>query len=452
MRRIICLLLFVSILLMSGCSATVFDSDAWLRPPNSGGEAQLIQEALTSYLGKQPLFRYPRKGDYRSAFVRADIDGDGEQEAVVFYRLGADSPGTSVCVLDVNSTGWYAAAAVDGPGGDVERVLFGDIDTTGGERRQEMVVGWSVSSAGGIFTAYSFTGTGLEAMAIDEDAALQNERSIASYTEMVLADLDSDGSDEIITVSLDSAEGTSDAAMITFSGGKLTRAGSIKLDGTLLRYGETKSGQLDNSQEAVFIDGYRSSEILTTEVVIWDSATGSLSAPLNDPEGFVVSESDREVMMYSCDIDNDQTVEFPCSEPLPGYSDAAANQMSLINWYSFDTLEGRIADTPKLSTIIDINEDFYVALPTQWLGRITARAEQKSGVTYFCSVADNGGFGKELFRIKVFSGDERDMLESSGYTLLASDEDTLYALYISDQESPLEITESKLKLCFSLLE
>ena len=73
------------LLLLSGCTfgATV---DALLTPPHLRGEQEQIYQALENAVGNRITLQYPRSGDHLSAVMISDLDGDGQDEAAVFYR------------------------------------------------------------------------------------------------------------------------------------------------------------------------------------------------------------------------------------------------------------------------------------------------------------------------------------------------------------------------------
>ena len=71
--------------LLTGCSfgATV---DSLLVPPSLSQEQEQIYQALQNAAGKDIKLQYPKTGDYLSAFILSDLDGDNAEEALVFYE------------------------------------------------------------------------------------------------------------------------------------------------------------------------------------------------------------------------------------------------------------------------------------------------------------------------------------------------------------------------------
>ena len=83
--RIICFAaIAVGQLFMSGCSLN-FSAETLLAPPKLSDEQTEIYNALTASAGRVDL-RYPRTGEYRSAFVMHNLDSELSDEAIVFYE------------------------------------------------------------------------------------------------------------------------------------------------------------------------------------------------------------------------------------------------------------------------------------------------------------------------------------------------------------------------------
>jgi len=81
------------LLTMSGCALSALTAENVMEPPQAFGDGAALQAALEEALGPQITLRYPRNGEYRSAVVRADVDNDEQEEAIVFYRQATESSG-----------------------------------------------------------------------------------------------------------------------------------------------------------------------------------------------------------------------------------------------------------------------------------------------------------------------------------------------------------------------
>ena len=98
-------LLLSALFMLSGCSLNA-GVDTLLTPPKLSTQQEHIYKALTDYAGTNISLKYPKSGDYLSAFIIADVDGDSENEAVVFYRKNSlnntDDSSLRMNILDQN--------------------------------------------------------------------------------------------------------------------------------------------------------------------------------------------------------------------------------------------------------------------------------------------------------------------------------------------------------------
>ena len=130
-----------SMLLCSGCSLLENSGDLaeQLRPPRLTGQQETLQQALDDYVTDDYVLTYPRSGDHRSAFLLQDMDGDGTDEAICFYRLSEGN--THVLLLRREGEGWKPQNDLQGSSVDIDWVAFGDMRGNGGS---QLLVGWGI--------------------------------------------------------------------------------------------------------------------------------------------------------------------------------------------------------------------------------------------------------------------------------------------------------------------
>lgn len=481
-------ILIIAVLLtfaLCGCSTTPFDSEGMLRPPKTSGDGQEICEALEKHLGRQPLFRYPRSGEYRSAITMEDLDGDDTEEAIVFYLSSAESTVANVAVLRYGKGQWEVASIAEGLGSNVNILLFADLIPDGESR--EMVVGWKVGSNSGLLTAYSYNENTLENIFIEESGSTEGQTA-SGYTGVAICDMDGDGAEEIMTATLNTVAGTSTVRMLKYiqSEGdeRLFTAGLSMLDGSVSRYSKVAVGMLDDTTQALIIDSIKGTDIMYTEVVCWDKINAGLHAPFNSAETGVVSGTDRIALTDSFDPDRDGLTEIPKHELLPCYDENSAEKYYRTSWYSYDSSSGRLSEESKLETIQNAADGYYVTLPKTWPSDITVRYDPKYQTFTFCTVnvtyeqitvsaSDLSGdetvletdevndsvviveekesFGTELFRLRVFSKEEEELIETYGYRILREQNDRIWAVQIYSFSEQHGITYNVINACFYLL-
>ena len=76
------------LIFVSGCSLNFFSVESLLAPPALSGDNGEVQAAFNRLTASKTVqLRTPSRGTYKSSFVLYDIDGDSENEAVVFLSL-----------------------------------------------------------------------------------------------------------------------------------------------------------------------------------------------------------------------------------------------------------------------------------------------------------------------------------------------------------------------------
>ncbi len=485
MKKHFLIAVIIFMLMLSGCGSAPFDSEGMLRPPKTSGNGQEICEALENHLGRQLVFRYPRSGEYRSAITLEDLDGDGENEAMVFFVTSSESTLANIAVLNYAHGEWNVKAIAEGLGNNVNVLLFGNLLPE--RKSKEIIVGWNVGSTGGLLTVYSYDETGLNSVVI-EDAAGTEAQSASGYTGVAICDMDGDGTEEIMTATLNTVAATSTVRMLKYQSGegaeKLLVAGTADLDGSVARYSKITVGMLDDTTQALIIDSSKGADMMHTEAVCWDKINAGLKAPFNNSETGTVSGTDREAVIESFDPDTDGLIEIPRHTLLPCYSQQSDAKFYRSSWHSYDSSVGGLSEESELDTILNIADGYYVTLPPSWPSGITVRYDSTYSTMTFCltnteyehvtvSASDLRGdetvvetdlekdsaviikkkesFGAELFRLRLFSRENEPKIASYGYQKLREQDDRIWAVQIYTLGEQYEITYNVINTCFYLM-
>lgn len=123
---------------LTGCDLYQPDVDSLLAPPVLSELQTEVDEALRDVVGQDLRLCYPAGGSYRSPYIFTDLDGDEEQEAVVFYTV-EDEPLVYLQILDKSDGRWRARNALPGTEGEV---LFVDFRHLSGDGATDLLVGW----------------------------------------------------------------------------------------------------------------------------------------------------------------------------------------------------------------------------------------------------------------------------------------------------------------------
>lgn len=95
---------------LTGCDLYQPDVDSMLAPPVLSELQTEVNEALQDVVGQDFRLCYPTGGSYRSPYIFADLDGDENEEAVVFYTV-EDEPLIYLQILDKTEGRWRAGNA-----------------------------------------------------------------------------------------------------------------------------------------------------------------------------------------------------------------------------------------------------------------------------------------------------------------------------------------------------
>ena len=96
-----------------------------MHPPQLTEEQREITSALEAALGQGGYeLKYPQNGGYSSTVLFQDIDGDEEEEAIVFFLAAVKGDNVRVGILDRNGESWELVCEAGGLGNTVEEVVF----------------------------------------------------------------------------------------------------------------------------------------------------------------------------------------------------------------------------------------------------------------------------------------------------------------------------------------
>ena len=447
------------VIFLTGCSASGFSVENYMRPPAAAGDSAAIQQLLNEVLGTEFSLRYPRSGEYRSAVVLEDIDSDTADEAIVFYRLSTESSGAHMIVLDCDERGEWTIAGQSAGSGEIDRVLFGDIN---GDGSQEIITGWSGYYDGGTISVHSLVGGVLHRISVvtgEQDAYPADQ-----YSEMAVGDFDGDMRDEVMTVYRSPSDGMAVARILRIGYGvdgsaQMRTADSAATDGSVYQYINAQAGYTGMGSFCMVLDGCRGADQYVTEIVYWDKEEQALVSPLNNTEETVTAVFGRTLPTISQDINGDGMIEIPSDKLLPGYSARSEAPMYLTSWYNFNRDEARLA----AQAVMRLDQGYYFRFPIGWDGKVTVQPDADSAIMYFYLTGSGGAFANEIFRVRIFTLDEwgnrRETLadallqtgdEAPEYQMLAETDYYVYAVMMMPQAEEMGITAEIVSQCFHL--
>lgn len=409
--------------------------DTLMTPPKLSIEQEQIYKALTDAAGESVSLKYPKSGRYLSAFIIEDIDGDGGNEAVVFYEkssLAAPENTLRINILDRSDNGkWWSVYDTPAEGAEIEQVI---ISKLGDNERLNLIIGSSlINRSEKTAAVYSYY-----------DGKLERTFS-GSYSFMDVTDLDDDDENEFLL--LKGYNGESPAAVESY---KLDSEGryhkySEKLSGGFTEFDSVSYGKLKNGRKGLYIDAISGMGYIQTDIVYMDEngmQTGFSSAD----ESYTTQ---RPSGCRSFDIDGDGELEIPVQELAPGYINSPeGEQLWLTKWY---TVNEKGKKEIKYTSYYSVGDGYLFIFPEKWRDRVTVQRDAINDEIVVCEYEDEET-GKELLRIYCAEDEaSREDRISTGYMVLRTRGETTYLAAIPEDpegESEIALTDGEAAIGF----
>ncbi len=445
-RRCVALVLTAVLMLsLSGCSFMTLDVDSQLRSPHAVGEQSAIQTALEQHIYTQNaqgetavpisyVLKYPKMGEYRSAFIMKDVDGNGTEDALAFYALKPEGANTHIVLLCKQQGVWYCADDIEGLATEIERLHFADLD---GDGTIELVTGFSM---------YNTRDRRLMLYTWSTDHFV--ERYTDTYTNIIVAPIVKNGRDDLVLFRLNAEEKRSTVKLLSMQENTIVEQGTAALDGYITDFGPYTLDTLQDDVRGIYQDCVKDAQTTITELILWDGER--LTAPLYDPAENLTTMSARESKLPCMDIDKDGETEWPQSFRLPGDETTPTEQVTvwLSDWYAWDQ------DVPtavhKLCCLAVPEDGYYVGIPESWRGNITASYD-KTKHRLVVSEVVNGVKGDTLFDIVTFAEKDGNPMGGEGYLFMASTDKRRYEIHY-DRDSDRDLSMQWLSDLFELCE
>lgn len=431
--KILKLLVFPVVILLTGCA---FSSsiDNLMSPPKLSVEQEQIYSALTDATGTSISLKYPKTGKYLSAFIVDDIDGDGGNEAVVFYEknsIAFEENTLRINILDRSDGKWRSVCDTPAKGAEIEKVM---ISKLGSNDRTNLIIGSSlINRSEKNVSIYNYINGNIE------------ETFSESYSFIDVTDLDKDNENEFLLLSGASAGGTASAQAFKLKENGLYYRYSCNLSGNFTEFDNIKYGQIDDDRTGLYIDAVTGTGLIQTDIIYMDNTNLKKAFSTADESAFTV----RPTGCTSFDVDGDGVLEIPIQTISLGYEDVSeSEQMKMTEWF-FVGRNNKLEK--KYTSYYSINDSYIFVFPEKWENHVTVKHDFINDEIVFCSYED-GKARRELLRI-YFATDPPSIEDrlSNGYMLLKTKGESAYLAYIpyqNDNTDGLSITEGDVAVGF----
>ncbi|MCI9414749.1 MAG: VCBS repeat-containing protein [Clostridiales bacterium] len=382
-RLIPALLAVVLSLSLTGCNSILgMDVENKLRPPRAAGEQAEIQKALDSYLHENKLpsnyvLKYPRSGEYRSAFIMKDINGDQVEEALALYLPGEKAGAIHLNLLQRVEGKWTSVSDTEGVSTDIDSITFGDLD---GDGHLEIFAGWNRYTDTQQLVMYSLSG-----------GELIQSYAETNYNKIIVGDIRKTGHDDLLLLRIQPDDKTVTARLLADQEGVVIEIGAVDLDMSVQRLGDAHVCSLTETVNGIFVDGITTGEGMITELICWNGEI--LTTPFSEHDGSA-KLTFRTMPVPSMDIDGDGLVEWPRTD-IVSAADGSENttaggtaEVFYTRWLTWDYEHA--STTPRDYGFVNLAEGYMFRTEKAWEGQITVVYNRESRTTDFYRVDEDG--------------------------------------------------------------
>lgn len=418
--------------LLTGCSGAAPD-DLYALPKQSDSYYEL-QNAIDQVLPSGAEFSGPQAGSNRQCVQFVDLDGDADDEAVVFIKAVGELP-MKAYIFDQSDDSYRNIAVIEGDGSSFDAVEYAQID---GKPGMEILLGRSLSDQIlQSLAAYSY-----------RDGQMAELMS-CNYSEFSTVDLDGDDRKDVFVLRMDSDGRAGVAELYRWRDEHLAREQEAGMSIGAKQIKRIITGSLEGNVPAVFVASTYEEDTIITDIF---ALQGSLlqNIAISGDAG-LSAQTVRSYNVYATDIDADGVIELPTPLALPSYVAGEQTQW-IIDWYSMD-INGR--QKVKMSTYHNYSAGWFVTLPRNWHEQITVSAKtEPSGVPMhvFSKWLGYDREPEEIFTIYAFTGEDRmERATAEGRFLIAEKGEIAYAASMGDGDWAQSMTQEELSAMFQFI-
>ena len=337
--------------LLSGClsSATVEDMFTLPQPPIEYTE---LAERINQLIAAGYEYASPTGGQNIQSVQMVDLNQDGQNEAVAFFRRLSDEKPLKIMVFSAASDTYELVCTIESSGTSVDSVQYQDMNADG---FLDLIVGWRISSDLQSVAVY----------AVDEEPLVLLQ---SVYTRYSIQELDGDGMPSLLLLRSD-AEGVSAAEFYGWRGDAMTMVHRSVLSMTMveLSSGSVVSGMLEKDRPAVFVTGVNELGMAVTDILVC-SDNGTLVNAAVDRSTGVPAIVYPYRQLQPQDINGDGIIEIPAPAV---QSEPGKQSDGLVDWLQC-SIDG---DVDRVCTTYHcISSGWYLMIPEEWQDKVTTVA------------------------------------------------------------------------------
>lgn len=421
--------LVVTVLLFSGCSMLTVDEMYCL--PKRSEDYNNLQSAIDKAMSGMS-YCAPLTGEHQQPVQMADLDGDGEEEYLLFAKTDESRPLRILVFRNVNGS-YVHSDTVECTGSSFDIVEYIQMD---GEPGLEMVVGCLVSDQ---------VVRNVTIYTMSEQNLIQ--LITTTYTKFLPVDLDGNSISEVLVIrpgETDTDNGS--VALYAMSKDGLARSNEVDMSRPADKLKRIITGKLQDGSSAVYLASTVDDSALVTDVVtVRENLLANVS--FSSEVGTSV-QTMRNYYVYADDIDKDGIVELPALMTMkPQGIVASSDKYHMIRWYAMMP-DGSGID--KMYTFHNFLGGWYVQLDSKLAPRMTVSV---NGFQYDFYLWDaEYKTTQRIMSIYAFSAQNKEGLATAeGRFVLYRTESTVYAADLDPSAEKHGFTQDSVTNSFRII-
>ncbi|MEW4221656.1 FG-GAP repeat domain-containing protein [Rossellomorea marisflavi] len=330
------------LLICSGCS--LFQSNSSLmKPPQLPVQQQELKQAISQYVPAQAEWLSPLDDGDTNHIIERDLDGDGEEELIVFYRMPDKTAQMEGVILENLKGEWKKRTQFSDLGRELQKVEFADLD---GDGKDEVLIGFSYSNESSDKALLVFNVSGDKPEKLFE----------SQYSAFFADDYNEDGRGELMLATLVPNQ-EHNVTLYSYED-NMEKVDELKLDPYVYPYYHTAAGYVTPSVKGAVLDSSVGAHSSTSFII------GVKDGKLKEvkPKGLKEEDLFRATAANSIDTNDDGIIEIPVL--VEGSEDKPYVDMPFISEYYqlMDDGEARFVE----STYENVNYQYTWKLPDSW--------------------------------------------------------------------------------------
>ena len=439
MKRWILLLMLVGIMALSGCSMPelTLDPEDLYRLPTLPAKYTELNTQLNKILEDGAEYAAPMSGANIQPVQLVDLNGDGREEALAFFRRSEDEKPLKIYVYTAEEDTYRQTGLIEGTGIGFYSIAYEDLNADG---IMELAVGWRATVEHQILEVYTLH-SDFEKTLVQTD-----------YIKYTTVDLNQDGKKELIVIHSDE-EGEGEADYYNWQDdGSLANQSSARISMTmaeLSQQGRVTRGTLQEEIPALFVTGVTDTARAITDILA--VRNGELTNIVLSETYGVSTEIAPYRSQYPMDMNGDGLTEVSKSEQLYALDDSGVFY-ERTDWYQYN-LDGE--GTVVLRTYHNLEDAWYLRLPEDWVDRIwisRTSATDENTVTFYVLKGDSEP--EPFLKITAITGSSRENRAVRGSRFLLSRQDeTIFTAELLEANEAWRygMTADEVREAFSLI-